>query len=108
MVTVNKSIDNEYLARMCVPGVWGDGTVLACACRLYNRSINVLMTNGSVIPFANEQHIAGDPDKKPILLGFVKTLGSITENHYVYLEKKREADANTSSYNGMLNIYNFF
>ena len=65
------------------------------------------MTNGSVIHFANEQHIAGDADKNPILLGFVKTLGSDTENHYVYLEKKPQAAANTPCYNGRLNICNF-
>jgi len=67
---------------MARPGQWGDGVVLAYACKLYNRQINILMTDGTSIALAN--HI--ESSDNPLLMGYVKSTGSTTENHYVHLE----------------------
>jgi len=88
------TVNDEYFRRMNQPGEWGDGIVLAYACRLFKRQIKVLMTNRSIITFADHQS-ADDPQL--LLLGFVKTIGSATENHYVYLSERKPFEHNNSS-----------
>jgi hypothetical protein len=87
-------VTDEYLLRMSKPGEWGDELVLAYASTLYQRSIKVICTNGSSVDF-NPIHQKQDECRfSTIILGFVKSLGSSTENHFIYLEPKHPADGN--------------
>jgi hypothetical protein len=96
-------IDEEYLARMGQSGTWGDGIVLAMACRLYKRIVEVRMADGRVTLFSTEQQSvegALGADDKPLCLGYVKSIGSSTKNHYVYLQKKHQSTPKTSPVTG--------
>lgn len=90
-------VDEDYLTKMSQDGCWGDGIVLAAACRLYHREIRVLMVNGYTVTFAD-----GQPQTAvPLLMGFVKCVGSSTENHYVYLQKKASQQAELPRQDGV-------
>jgi len=94
---VPTKVDEDYLTKMSQDGCWGDGIVLAAACRLYHREIRVLMVNGNTVTFAD-----GQPQTAvPLLMGFVKSVGSSTEDHYVYLQKKVSQQAELPRQDGM-------
>jgi len=82
-------IDESYLNRMSKPGQRGDGNVLSYACKLYNREITVLKTDGSNVSFKDDQQQSSlaESSSAPLLMGYVRTSGSATEKHYVYLRK---------------------
>lgn len=79
-----KEVDEDYLEKMSKDGYWGDGIVLAAACRLYHREIRVVLDNGSTVTFSDGQ----SQNAVPLLMGFVKSVGASTEDHYVHLQKK--------------------
>lgn len=81
---------------MSQDGYWGDGIVLAAACRLYHREIRVLFVNGNTVTFADGQ----SQTAVPLLMGFVKSVGASTEDHYVYLQKKVSEQAELRSQDG--------
>lgn len=83
-------VAEEYLQRMALPGEWGDGIVLSCASRLYDRQINVFLTNETAITFAAEADtsMTDNQTRSPAInIGFVSTDGTI-RNHYIHLTLK--------------------
>jgi len=73
-------INEEYLQRMSTSGEWGDGIILASACRLYQRDIHVILENGQKVVFSvsSEWPTASNA---PIYLGF-------RNSHYTHLTPK--------------------
>ncbi len=83
-------IAEEYLQRMSQPGEWGDGIVLSCASRLYDRQINVYLTNETAVTFAADAdtNMTENETRSPAInIGFVSTGGTI-RNHYIHLALK--------------------
>lgn len=77
----NFSLANDNcLQRMTKPGEWGDGIMLASACRLYSRQINVVLAPSSgrkvIIPFNGDSH-------NPVYIGYLAHI-----NHYAHLVPK--------------------
>ena len=79
--------NDEYLKQMGKRGAWGDGVMLASACRFYNRQINVILASSGrkfVVPFTSRTD--GDGYDSAIYLGYINSI-----NHYVYLKPKDTA-----------------
>ena len=85
-------ISHDYLTRMAQSGTWGDGAILAMACRRYNRIVQVITTDGRITSFATEQQSLNAAENTSMCLGYVKSMGSATEDHYVYLQKKQQSE----------------
>lgn len=95
----NISSLDKYLQEMSQPGHWADGIMLACASKLFERQINVLMEDGSVIVFRpNEEDLVETTNllMPTVFIGFITTSGSTSPNHYVLLERKKNDDDATS------------
>jgi hypothetical protein len=76
----------SYLQKMLQPGQWGDGVMLACASRLYQRSIHVILDVGSLIKFhhpAKESRNISEQELQPLTLGFIRSAGATAPNHYI-------------------------
>lgn len=99
-VSDNTSLD-KYLLEMSQPGHWADGIMLGCASKLYERKINVLLEDGSVIIVRpNEDALevgAMDMQMPTLFIGFIAAAGSTRPNHYVLLQKKNDAEATSLS-----------
>lgn len=102
LLSNNTSSLDKYLQEMSQPGHWADGIMLACASKLFERQINILMEDGSVIVFRpNEEDVVEtmiDLVMPTVFIGFITTAGSTSPNHYVLLQrKKNDADATSQS-----------
>jgi len=86
----NSSVD-DYVAQMSLSGQWGDGIMLACASKKYERQINVLLEDSSLITFKPHEEESDDAEQQhqPLLCGFIRTAGSASPNHYVFLQRKK-------------------
>jgi hypothetical protein len=93
----------SYLQKMLQPGEWGDCVMLACASRLYRRSIHVILddNDGSLIKFhhpVKEKRNICEQELQPLTLGFIKSAGARAPNHYVHLRhRKIEVNPSTGS-----------
>lgn len=63
---------------MSRPGEWGDGVMLSCACRLYHRSIRVVLPDKRHVNFAGNEC---DDSVNTVYLGYAN-------DHYVHLIPK--------------------
>ena len=79
-------LSEEYMERMSTPGVWGDGMVLCCASRLYKRRINLVLSSGRTVEFLPQEVQVSDAS--PLVLGYVNTSGSSTEDHFIFLRPR--------------------
>jgi len=69
-----EEVNEDYLQRMSNTGEWGDGVILAAACRLYQRPIHVILDNMKPVVFSSPEFVS----KLPLYLGH-------SSNHYVHL-----------------------
>jgi len=93
---VDKSIDveqinDQYFERMAKSGEFGDGTILAAACRLFHRLINVVLIDKRVIKFAPPGYDLNNAGS-PLWLGFIQD-----GKHYVKLSPKLPTNTVDSS-----------
>lgn len=90
-LTQSKSFET-YLQRMLQLGRWGDDIMLACASKLYQRSIHVLIADGSLTKFDHppqEKQDLNEQELQPLTLGFIRSAGATTPNHYVHLQHRK-------------------
>jgi hypothetical protein len=83
---------------MSLPGQWGDGIMIACASKLYERQIIILLEDGSVIEFHPHEQAKETTgvDLQSLTFGFVKSLGAKNPDHFVFLQKKTYASLSPS------------
>ena len=86
----NIGIENEggfeaYIAKMSIPGTWGDGATLSTAASLYKRSIKVVTDDGSSFIIESPN---GFDSEIPLLLGYIGTRDVLLKSHYVALSCK--------------------
>ena len=91
MPPMQSSSVDDHLLKMSLPGQWGDGIMLACASKLYERQINVLLEDGSIIEFKpyEEESEVMEQQHQTLLCGFIRTAGATSPNHYVFLQRKK-------------------
>jgi len=95
------TINEHYIHRMSKPGEFGDGIMLACACRLFQLPIFVVPEDGRIIKFMPLE-CANTANCQPVYLGYMES-----SKHYVRLSpivtldkmdgQTRDEDSNNTS-----------
>ena len=78
-----EEVNEDYLQRMSTSGQWGDGVMLASACRLYQRPIHVILDNKQSVVFSSSENMS----KLPVYLGYLQR-----SSHYVHLTPRNIAN----------------